>query len=110
MKNVARTSHRLEPLHLVFSFLGGLVLLFIVAPLAGMVLKTSVPEVVATAVDPEVQRSVTLTLWHDGSHDAPENMARDSALLERAALGEWPGTVLRLFTFAPAGITLGRAQ
>ena len=53
---------------------------------------------------------MTLTLWHDGSHDAPENMARDSALLERAALGEWPGTVLRLFTFAPAGITLGRAQ
>lgn len=63
MKNAAWTSHRLEPLHLVFSLLGGLVLLFIVAPLAGMVLKTSVPEVAATAVDPEVQRSVILTLW-----------------------------------------------
>ena len=53
---------------------------------------------------------MTLTLWHDGPHDAPENMARDSALLERAALGELSGMVLRLFTFAPAGITLGRAQ
>jgi lipoate-protein ligase A len=53
---------------------------------------------------------VTLTLWHDGPHDAPANMARDAVLLERAAAGALPGTVLRLFTFAPAGITLGRAQ
>jgi lipoate-protein ligase A len=53
---------------------------------------------------------VTLTLWHDGPHDAPTNMERDRVLLERAALGELPGTVLRLFSFAPPGITLGRAQ
>ncbi|HEY6195089.1 MAG TPA: hypothetical protein VI504_08615, partial [Candidatus Eisenbacteria bacterium] len=53
---------------------------------------------------------MTLTLWHDGPHDAPENMARDAGLLERAAAGGNPGTVLRLFTFVPAGITLGRAQ
>jgi lipoate-protein ligase A len=53
---------------------------------------------------------VTLTLWHDGPHDAPANMARDAALLERAAAGALAGGVLRLFTFAPAGITLGRAQ
>lgn len=48
-------------------------------------------------------------LWLDGPHDAPANMARDTALLERAAAGA-PEVVLRLFTFAPAGITLGRAQ
>lgn len=53
---------------------------------------------------------MTLVVWHDGPHDAPENMARDAALLERAATLEPPGTVLRLFTFAPPGITLGRAQ
>lgn len=50
-----------------------------------------------------------LWLWLDGAHDAPANMARDAALLERAAAGA-PEVVLRLFTFAPAGITLGRAQ
>ena len=51
-----------------------------------------------------------MILWLDGAHDAPANMARDQELLERAssrALGE---TVLRLFTFSPPGITLGRAQ
>lgn len=53
---------------------------------------------------------MTLVLWHDGAHDAPENMARDEALLARAAARTLPGTVLRLFTFAPPGITLGRGQ
>jgi molybdate/tungstate transport system permease protein len=56
-------SKRLEPLYLLFTFLGGVVLLFVIAPLAGMVLKTSGPEIAETAVDPEVQRSVALTLW-----------------------------------------------
>lgn len=51
-----------------------------------------------------------LTLWLDGPHDAPANMARDRELLEFFASGVWSGTVLRLFTFQPAGITLGRAQ
>lgn len=37
-------------------------------------------------------------------------MARDRELLERAAAGRLPTTVLRLFTFSPPGITLGRAQ
>ncbi|MEQ1833556.1 MAG: hypothetical protein ABL977_10915, partial [Candidatus Eisenbacteria bacterium] len=50
-----------------------------------------------------------LWLWLDGAHDAPANMARDAALLERAAEGA-EDVVLRLFTFAPAGITVGRAQ
>jgi lipoate-protein ligase A len=52
-------------------------------------------------------------LWCDGAHDAPENMRRDRALWERAERGG-PGDVfepvLRLFTFQPAGITLGHAQ
>jgi lipoate-protein ligase A len=37
-------------------------------------------------------------------------MACDAELLERAAEGRLGATVLRLFTFAPPGITLGRAQ
>lgn len=49
------------------------------------------------------------TLWLDGAHDAHENMARDAAALARAAAGA-PGVLVRLFTFAPRGITLGRAQ
>ena len=52
----------------------------------------------------------SVMLWLDGAHDAATNMARDAALLERAAAGELEGTVLRLFGFAPPGITLGRAQ
>ena len=54
---------RIEPLYLLFSFFGGLVLLFIIAPLAGMVLQTSVSEVSGTALEPEVASSIWLTLW-----------------------------------------------
>ena len=50
-----------------------------------------------------------IVLWLDGPHDAPENMARDAALLERCAGGA-ADVVFRLFTFSPPGITLGRAQ
>ena len=49
-----------------------------------------------------------MILWCDGGHDAVENMRRDAALLEAAARGAEP--LLRLFTFVPPGITLGRAQ
>jgi len=55
------------------------------------------------------RRAETL-LWLDGAHDAATNMARDAALLERVVEGRLGVTVLRLFTFAPPGITLGRAQ
>ena len=48
---------------LVFAFLGGLVLLFIVAPLAGMFLDTGVPEFMETARDKQVTASIRLTLW-----------------------------------------------
>jgi len=51
----------------------------------------------------------SVVLWLDTAHDAPANMARDATLLERAAGGA-DDTVLRLFGFAPPGITLGRSQ
>jgi len=54
---------RTEPLLLVFTVLGGVVLLFIVAPLASMCLQCSLPELVETAKDDEVRSSIWLTLW-----------------------------------------------
>jgi lipoyl(octanoyl) transferase len=49
-----------------------------------------------------------MILWCDGGHDPVENMRRDAALLDAVARGAGP--VLRLFSFHPPGITLGRAQ
>lgn len=49
-------------LNLFFLFLSGLILLFIVAPLAGMFLQTSGAQYVETINDAEVQRSIRLTL------------------------------------------------
>lgn len=48
-------------------------------------------------------------LWLDGGHSPAFNMARDAALLDACEAGR-VGVVLRLFRFAPPGITLGRAQ
>jgi len=50
----------------------------------------------------------TLVLWCDGAHDVGENMRRDAALLTAAGSGR--PAVLRLFRFAPPGITLGASQ
>jgi len=52
--------------------------------------------------------SASLVLWCDGAHDVCENMRRDAALL--AAAGPGRPAVLRLFRFAPPGITLGASQ
>lgn len=49
-----------------------------------------------------------MNLWLDGRHDPVENMRRDALLLAAAEAGAEP--VLRLFEFAPPGITLGRVQ
>jgi lipoate-protein ligase A len=49
-------------------------------------------------------------LWLDDGADAPAHMARDAALLAAFERGERREPVLRLFTFAPPGITLGHAQ
>jgi len=52
-----------QPFSLVFAALGGAVLLFIIAPLAGMLLDSSYDELAETAVDAEVRASIWLTLW-----------------------------------------------
>jgi molybdate/tungstate transport system permease protein len=49
-------------MHLVFAALGGALLLFIVAPLAGMFLNVGREELAEAATDPEVTGSVWLTL------------------------------------------------
>ncbi|MFO7616096.1 MAG: ABC transporter permease [Bacteroidales bacterium] len=49
-------------LSLVFALLGGLVLLFIIAPLAGLFIKTSPVEFFETVQDQEVTNSIVLTL------------------------------------------------
>ncbi len=50
-------------LTLVFIGLGGLALLFLVAPIAGLLLQSSVPEIVDTIRDKEVCGSIFLSLW-----------------------------------------------
>ncbi len=52
-----------QPFRLVFMFLGGLVLLFIIGPVAGMFLATSPDEFFNTAAEKEVAESIWLTLW-----------------------------------------------
>ncbi len=54
---------RIEPLHLLFSALGGIMLLFIIAPLASMFLSVSSAELADTARDSEVTGSIWLTLF-----------------------------------------------
>lgn len=58
-----RRAQTLGTFELLFAVLGGLVLLFILAPLAGMVLKTPAADLMRTAADAEVRRSIALTLW-----------------------------------------------
>lgn len=53
---------KLEPVHLLFSILGGVVLLFIIAPLAGIFVNTSSGEFINAASDGEVTGSIWLTL------------------------------------------------
>lgn len=48
---------------MLLTLLGGLVLLFILAPLLGMVLETSPDTLVQTAKDKEVSASIWLTIW-----------------------------------------------
>lgn len=54
---------RFSSINLTFLFLGALVLLFILAPLAGMFLNTSPASLFETAGESEVQRSIWLTIW-----------------------------------------------
>ncbi|MDA3890081.1 MAG: ABC transporter permease [Salinivirgaceae bacterium] len=48
---------------LLFTFLGALVLLFIIAPLGSLLLHSSPAEISETIVDKEVTKSIALTLW-----------------------------------------------
>jgi molybdate/tungstate transport system permease protein len=54
---------RLSTINLIFLLLGALVLLFILAPLAGMFIKTSPASLFAAAGETEVQKSIWLTIW-----------------------------------------------
>lgn len=48
---------------LIFTFLGALVLLFLVAPLVRIIFDTSLSQYFDTIKDPEVSKSIGLTLW-----------------------------------------------
>lgn len=50
-------------MRLIFMFLGGIVLLFILAPIAGMYFNTSIGSLTNAAGDEEVRDSVWLSLW-----------------------------------------------
>ena len=52
-----------QPFQLFLVLLSGLVLLFIIGPLVGLFVSTSPADVFETSKDPEVQRSIGLTLW-----------------------------------------------
>lgn len=54
---------RYSPIQLIFILLGSLILLFIIAPLLGMFLKTSPQSLIETAKDQEVEDSIWLTIW-----------------------------------------------
>lgn len=54
--------HRPTMLELVFTFLGGLTLLFILAPLLGMVLRTPVADLGKAALETDVRASIRLTI------------------------------------------------
>ena len=58
-----KQQRRFDSLHLVYAGLGGILLLFIVAPLAGMLLETSPVELFDVSKDAEVRSSIWLTLW-----------------------------------------------
>lgn len=54
---------KIDTLSLVFTFLGGVLLLFIIAPLVGMFISTTPVELFDTAQELEVQESIWLTIW-----------------------------------------------
>ncbi len=54
---------KFQPFQLFLIFLSGIVLLFIIGPLIGMFAATSPEQLFESSKDPEVQRSIGLTLW-----------------------------------------------
>jgi molybdate/tungstate transport system permease protein len=63
MKHLGTLAQTLRPFNLVLIFLGGLILLFIVAPLTGMFLATTPNQIFETAKEEEVRASIWLTIW-----------------------------------------------
>jgi molybdate/tungstate transport system permease protein len=55
--------NRYGPFNWIFLFLSSIVLLFLVAPLAGLFLHTGTGELFETASDKSVQESILLTVW-----------------------------------------------
>jgi len=53
----------LQPLHMVFMVFGGCILLFIIGPLASMILHTGSNEMIQAIADPEITESIWLTIW-----------------------------------------------
>jgi molybdate/tungstate transport system permease protein len=53
----------MDKISLIFSFLGGLLLLFIIAPLVGMFISTSPISLFDAATETEVQKSIWLTIF-----------------------------------------------
>lgn len=56
-------AHHYDPLYMLFTVLGGFLLLFIIAPLAGMVLNSPIKDLADTAGESQVRNSILLTLW-----------------------------------------------
>lgn len=54
---------RPQSINLIFALLGGIVLLFIIAPLAGMFFSTSTTDIIETTKDSEVIDSIWLTIF-----------------------------------------------
>ena len=54
---------KFQPFQLLLILLSGVVLLFIIGPLVGMFIATSPAQIFESSGDPEVQRSIGLTLW-----------------------------------------------
>lgn len=57
------TTSKISPFQLLLIFLSGLILLFIIGPLAGLFLKTSPSSLIEATQDDEVMNSIGLTLW-----------------------------------------------
>lgn len=63
MNQIKLRKYKFDPTYMIFTALGGVVLLFIIAPLLGMILQCSASDIVETSADKEVQESIWLTLW-----------------------------------------------
>lgn len=61
--SIKEFSQRFSWFRLTAALLGGILLLFIIAPILGMVFETPLENIFSTAADKEVQQSIWLTLW-----------------------------------------------